>query len=132
MEAIPIQDDEYYCFMGDDDMYEPGFFDTIRKQSADIIIVSLARGDTIPKEAKGESRHPTYPLILKSLADIRVCNIGLPQFIIKGHILKQVKFLILESCGDGYYAEELRKQFPDKIMFLPDTFAFMNYFEPGR
>jgi hypothetical protein len=30
------------------------------------------------------------------------------------------------------YAEFLRDTFPEEIKFLPDLFAYGNYFQPGR
>jgi hypothetical protein len=126
-----IIDNDYYCFNCDDDMYEPNFFDIIRQQTAKILIVSMVRGNSITY-IQGTTNHPTYPLIQKSLEDIRVCNIGLQQYLIKGEILKQMRFSITQDIDDGLFAEELKRKFPNDIKFLSDCFVFFNYFEPGR
>jgi hypothetical protein len=132
LNAAEIIDKDYYAFMGDDDMFEPGFFDVIKQQTAKIIFCSLARGDTIPAEAEGAGRHPVYPLIINGPEDVRVFNIGLMQFIIKGEIARQVRFNNTSNHDDGKMAEFLKNTFPDDIVYLPGWFGFGNYFEPGR
>jgi len=129
-DAHLVDDNDYYCFMGDDDAYEPGFFDIIRRQTAKILIVSLSRGDRIP-ECDPE-KHPTNPLIMNSIRDVQVCNIGLPQYIIKGEIFKQMRFRNDHCWNDGHFAEKLKEWFPNDFHFLPDTFVFGNYFQEGR
>jgi hypothetical protein len=131
IDNVEIIDNDYYCFNCDDDMYEQNFFDNIRNQVDKILIVSMVRGDSITY-TPGTVNHPTFPLIQKSLDDIRVCNISLQQFIIKGSILKQMRFGITQDIDDGLFAEELKRKFPNDIKFLSDCFVFFNYFEPGR
>jgi len=125
-----IRGGDYYGFMGDDDMYEPGFFDQLRLQTAKIIINSNYRGDAIPDD--GSAPHGTTPLIMRFLSDIRVNNIGLGMFFVKGVILKQTRFSSSYSGGDGRYAEELKRRWPRDIKILSDWFVFGNYFQPGR
>ncbi len=120
-----IINDDYYGFMCDDDMYEPGFFDVIRQQTAKILMYSNYRGDTTPV-ISGAEGHPTNPLHIQNLDDVRVCNIGLNMYILKGEILKQTIFSNNHKWGDGYYAENLKSRFPNDIQILP------NLFEPGR
>ena len=129
IENIAINDNDYYCFMGDDDMYEPGFFDVIRKQTTPIIFVSLSRGDTIPE---GAHPHPTYPLIMRDPDDVRVYNIGMTQYIMKGSIVKQMRFKNQNNFDDGIFGEDLKNKFPNQAKFIHDLFVFGNYFEPGR
>lgn len=129
IDVTDIIDDDYYGFCGDDDGYEPGFFDTIRRQSAKIIFTSLSRGDTIPN---GAHPHPTYPLIIRGPEDVKPCNIGLCQFVIKGEILRQMRFHNKHNYDDGLFAQELKDRFPNDCVYLPDLFSFGNYLEPGR
>lgn len=124
-----IFDADYYSFLGDDDMYEPGFCDVIRQQTSKILFYSIYRGDSIPKNAEP---HPPIPIILKSLNDIRVCNIGFGMCTLKGEILKQTRFKMTHKWDDGRYMESLKLKFPNEIKILSDTFVFGNYFEPGR
>ncbi|MHA1342376.1 MAG: hypothetical protein ACTSQG_00185 [Promethearchaeota archaeon] len=126
IDAGDIINEDYYGFMGDDDMFEPGFFDVIRQQTAKIIVYSNYRGNN------PTSNHPQYPLIMKNIDDICVCNIGTGMYIVKGEILKQTKFKIDHIWDDGRYAENLKNKWPNDIQILPDLFIFGNYFEPGR
>jgi hypothetical protein len=130
IESENIIDDDYYGFMGDDDMYEPGFIDVIREQTAKILIYSLYRGNVIP-ECDTE-RHPPMSIVINSLDEIQVCNIGLGMYIMKGEILRQTKFQNNHIWDDGRYAEELKARWPDDIKLLPDLYIFGNYFQPGR
>jgi len=125
-----IIDDDYYGFMGDDDMYEPGFFDVIRQQTSKIIVYCLSRGDTTP-ECDTE-QHPAMSITLHTLDDIRTFNIGLGMYILKGSILKQTRFGNVSKFDDGAYAENLKAKFPDDIKILSDLYIFGNYFQPGR
>ena len=129
LDSIEINDDDYYCFLGDDDMYEQGFFDTIREQTAEIVMCSLSRGNAIPE---GAHPHPTYPLIISGPESVRVYNIGMAQYIMKGKIAKQIRFKNQNNFDDGLFAEELKSRWPNKIEYLPYLFVFGNYFEPGR
>lgn len=128
IDASDIVDNDYYCFMGDDDMYEEGIFDIIRQQTSKIIYISLSRGNAIPNG----SPHPCNPLIIKSIEDVRICAIGLPQYIMKGEILKQMRMDTTTCHADGTFAEDLKNKFPNDLKFMPELFTFGNYFEPGR
>lgn len=129
LNAVKIVDDDYYCFMGDDDGHEPGFFDMIRQQTAGVVFVSLSRGNAIPA---GAHPHPTYPLIIRGPADVRVYNIGLCQYVMKGYVARQMRFRNQNNYDDGVFADELKNKFPNDLCFLPNLFAFGNYYEPGR
>jgi hypothetical protein len=139
IEGSDIVDNDYYCFIGDDDMFEEGFFDVIRQQTSKILINSCYRGDVIPDGGIPRSRHPIYPLIMRELENIHYGNIGLGMFTIKGEILKQTRFIAepvsddTAYCfGDGLYAENLKNKWPNEIKFLTNLFVLGNYFQPGR
>lgn len=141
-----INDNDYYCFMGDDDMYEPGFFEVVRQQTAKILVVSASLGDSKPqvpdekmvalRESIGETRnieqHPPGYLYVRSLADIRVCNTGFGQYILKGEIFKQTRFRNKHKWDDGRYGEMLKRRWPEHIKVLPNLFMFGNFLQPGR
>jgi hypothetical protein len=129
IDAGEIIDGDLYGFMGDDDSFEPCFFNVIRTQTAKIIFVSLSRGNLIPP---GAHPHPTTPLIVSKLADIRLYNVGLCQYFMRGEILKQMRFNNQFNYDDGLFAVELKNRFASEIIFIPDLFAFGNYYEPGR
>jgi hypothetical protein len=127
-----INNDDYYGFMGDDDMYEPGFFDIVRQQTAKILMYSCYRGDAKTNNPPPAENHPAHPLIINGLDDVHVGKIGLGMYILKGSILRQMKFNITHKWGDGAFAQDLKAKWPNYIKFLTDLFVFGNYFEPGR
>ena len=131
LDTQEVINDDYYGFMCDDNMYEPGFFDIIRQQTAKILIVSAYRGDTIPPD-RTIARHSTSILRITSLKGIRIGQIDYCQYIIKGEIFKQNRFDIYNKVTDGAYAVHLRLTYPNDIVFLPDSYVFFNYFQPGR
>jgi len=130
IDTQPIIDNDYYGFVCDECVYEPGFFDVIRQQTAKIIMYSSYRGDSIPND--GSPPHPAEPLIIKEYKDVYAGHIGLGQFIVNGEILKQMRFKLHDESCDGYFAEELVKRFATDIVFLPNWFLFANYLQPGR
>lgn len=131
IDAGDIINNDYYGFMGDDDMYESGFFDVIRNQTAKILINSNYRGDTIPND-RACIKHGISPLIMKTLNDVRIRNIGFAMYFVKGEILRQTKFGNEVTNDDGRYAEMLKKRWPNDIKILSDSFVFGNFFQPGR
>jgi hypothetical protein len=130
IETQEIHNDDYYGFACDETVYEPGFFDMLRRQTAKIVMCSSYRGDSVPRD--GSAPHPATPLIIKDKRDIRAGHIGLGQYFITGEILRYVRFGINSSCSDGHFAEMLRHNFDDMITFLPNWFVFANYLQPGR
>jgi len=131
IETQEIVNEDYYCIMGDDDIYEQGFFDVIKTQTSKIIYVSMSRGNAIPTY-EGVTPHATHPLIINNLNDVRRYNINFAQYIMKGEILKQMKFGWVINCEDGIFAEDLKEKFPNDCTFIPNLFVFGNYFEPER
>jgi len=133
IELATIIDDHYYGFLGDDDMYAPGFISKIMKFiNAKIIIFSASRGDNSPAPTDAAYQWPAIPLYLHKLNDIHVANIDLCQMIVRGDILKQTRFQEASSCDDGQYAENLRKKWPDDILILPEIGVFKSFYEKGR
>jgi hypothetical protein len=131
LDTQEVIDNDYYGFMCDDNMYEPEFFDVIRKQTAKILIVSAYRGDTLPPDYT-VARHGTNILKITSLKNIRIGQIDYCQYIIKGKIFKQNRFDTFNKVNDGVYAVNLRLTYPNDIVFLPDSYVFFNYLQPGR
>lgn len=128
MDVEEIVDDDYYGFMGDDDMIEEGLADELKKKTSDIVYISNYRGDAIPND--GGCPHPVHPIIPRALSDVKPNWIGLGQFYVKGRILRKVRFNIVTGCGDGLFAQNLIGL--GSIEFMPDWFTFGNFFQPGR
>jgi len=127
-----IIDEDYYGFIHDDDMYVPGFIDKIKKQTAKIIFYSASRGQAWATADIGPYNWPPVPLIINTIEDVRIANIDMCQVIVKGEILKQVRYGNSSVCSDGEFAEMLKKTWPNDILILPEFGVNFNYFQPGR
>jgi hypothetical protein len=127
-EMNEIVDDDYYMFMCDDDALEDNFINEIKKHNEDVLIVSLKRGDTIPT-GDGMCPHGTTPLIAHP-DNMKVGLCSWEQAIVKGKILKQIRFVEDNACADGVMLEWLTKTFP--AMYLPELFIKFNFLQPGR
>jgi len=131
IDRIDVMDSDYYGFIGDDDMYCPGFIDKIKQQTAKILIFSCSRGEITPNDSC-MYKWPPVDLTITTLGDIRIANIDFCQMIVKGEILRQMRFGERDVCDDGHYAEGLKNQWPDDIIILPEIGVNKNYFQPGR
>ena len=134
IESCLIYDNDYYCNMMDDDMYEPGFFDMVRHHTAKIIVCALYRGDTVPgpPTGYGDMRHPATTIRIRRLQGMRPGHIDIMQYIVKGEIFKKHKFEVGHPMADGAYAQMLAENYPDDIVFEPTWYGLFNYFQPGR
>jgi hypothetical protein len=137
IENFDLNDDEYYGILNDDDGYEDLFFkklregiDDVNKSNGftDLVICSMLRGHNTPGDAEPVRQHPTFPLIARP-ESMNVGGVGVEQFFVKGSILKNHR-LPLTTCGDGELISELVKTYG--ATYLPDTYVWFNYFEPGR
>jgi hypothetical protein len=143
-----INDEEYYCILNDDDLYEDNFFESLKNgilqantklsekitmsdckmSNIDLIVTSMKRGHNIPPEATGFRRHPTNTLFADP-TNMTVGNVGVEQFFIKGKYLRNHK-LPLTVHGDGELISDLVKKY--QTLYLRDIYVLFNYLEPGR
>jgi hypothetical protein len=124
-------DEDFYCILNDDDAYEPGFFDKIRKYAdADIIVPSMMRGARIPAGVAPERAHGTDTLVADP-ANMQVGRIGVEQMIVRGRILKNCR-LPLTIAGDGEMLTYIAATNPGKVVYAPEANVWFNYLEPGR
>lgn len=130
IEADDIVDDDYYGFIHDDDMYAPGYIEWVKQQTAKIIICSAHRGMRV--SGQDGYPHPTFPLVIRNLNDIRLYNIDLCQMIVKGEILRKTRFANAVDYDDAIYADTLRRKWADDILIHPEFGVYFNYFQPGR
>jgi hypothetical protein len=124
-----IEDNNYYCFMNDDDFYEDNFFDEIRKtieNKPEVIFVSMKRGDKRVIVQPGNS-HPANTLYAVP-ESIKVNHVSLEQYIIRGDILRQMRFSL--RIGDGHFAVLLKSKF--NCVYRSDIFVQFNLLQPGR
>lgn len=130
-----IEDNDFYGFSGDDDMFEEGLFDELRKvsDSVNVVYISNYRGDKIPND--GGAPHPVEPIIMKRIEQVAPCQIGLGEFFVRGKILRQVRFDNHDGAGDGRFAQNVGAMcwpVAGSVEFKPNWFVFGNFFQPGR
>jgi hypothetical protein len=125
-----IIDDDYYVTVDDDDMYESGVFDAVRRMNDDIVIISMKRGHFIPKDVIIIRRYPTRTLIAHP-DNVRQGEISSQQSFVKGKIFKAHLFDDSSQFGDGDMAVH-HKEDGEQIAYRPDLFALFNFYEPGR
>ena len=78
IETQKINDEDYYCMMGDDDSIEDNVFEEIRKEHADVVFVSMKRGHYTPTDVPEVNQHPTNTLWARP-EYIKVGTVGLEQ-----------------------------------------------------
>jgi len=125
IKKLNIIDEEYYCFMMDDDSYESCVFSEILKMNTAAVFISMKRGNAIPV---GAVPHGTTTLIAHP-DNIVVNKVGAEQLFVKGFVLKEYLFENY-SGADGKFAEWLKLNY--QCAYRPDLFALFNYLEPGR
>ena len=123
-----IFNDDYYVCVDDDDMYEPGVFDAIKKMNDDIVIISMKRGLNVPKDAVESRQYPTDAL-LADPDNVFDGGISGQQMFVKGHVFKDHSF---ETEGHWDFAMAYHYKITETIRYEPDLFALFNYYEPGR
>jgi len=107
-------DDDYYVVACDDDMFEDGVFDAIKKMDDDIVVISMKRAD-------GWSTLNADPKSMKT------GFVGCEQLFIKGHIFKTLQYNDKNNCADGEMAEALKRR--EDIRYEPLLFALWNYLD---
>lgn len=129
IQTQPIEDEDYYWWMNDDDSLEPDVIPTLKKQDNDIIFISMKRGHHTPKDAHPDSQHPTNTLFARP-GYVRLCCIGGEQMIVKGKIYKTLKYHDYSACADGMMAMYLKNHYP--VRYMEKLYVLFNYFEEGR
>jgi len=123
-----IEDEDYYVMADDDDLYESGVFDAIKKLDSEVVIISMKRGDSIPDSVKEARAYPTTTLYAHPNS-VFVEYISAQQLIVKGKIFRRHEHKD-KLCWDGELAEQYKKLY--EIEYKPNLYALFNFFEPGR
>lgn len=132
-----INSHDMYCFMNDDDGYEPNFFDKMRAAVETIkeknmpweaVVCSMERGHQVPADAIPERRHPTSKLIAAP-EYMDIGRVGVEQIYLSGRVLSENR-LPLEIVGDGMMICSIVRRYP--TVFVPEISVWFNYLEPGR
>lgn len=137
IETQEIIPGDIYCFMNDDDGYEPQFFskmnsvvDKISKDTTpcEVLICSMERGHKIPDDVVPERRHPTSKL--HAHPDfMRIGWVGVEQIFLSGRVLSENR-LPLDVVGDGMMICDIVRRYP--TAYIPGISVWFNYLEPGR
>lgn len=125
---MPLDPNERYLFLCDDDSYEPSFFEKINNHKGKVIICSMERGNTIPKGLDPMKSHPTNKL-WACKENMKVCHVGMEQLIITGDILSKYR-IPPQMWGDGMFIEKIVKE--NETEYAPEANVWFNYYEPGR
>jgi hypothetical protein len=136
LDNYPLEPEDMYCFLNDDDAYEPDFFDKLRNviynfpYEINVIITSMKRGDEIPESVKGTNRHHHTNTLIAHPIFMQPMKVGLEQILVKGKVLDLGFRFPRYDCGDGMLITAITQQV--HTMYLPEVYVWFNYFEPGR
>jgi hypothetical protein len=125
LDQMPIHDNDRYGFLCDDDLVEDEFFIKIRQYGDDVLVVSMKRGNRQPEGGNG---HPPTTLIAQP-SNMKIGSVGVEQIYLRGRILKNLRFDNFPEA-DGKFIINVVNNLP--VKYLPNTFVWFNYFEPGR
>lgn len=110
-----INDEEYYMFMGDDNLIDCKLVNAIKECNTDLVFFSSYYNPSI-----------TLKLDLNNLDNsIKINNCSWYQIAMKGKILKDVVFQNI-YYADGIMMETLYKDVNLTKTYLPDTFVKFN------
>lgn len=129
-----VDSEGYWCVLNDDDAYEPGFFDKLRKSLSDdeykhdVVIVGMERGDATPSDASWEHAHGTHRLPAHP-DHAKMNHVGVEQMIASGSVMKQYR-IPYHLSGDGQWVEHIAQR--HEVLYLDNLNVWFNYYEPGR
>jgi hypothetical protein len=122
IEEAQIEDDDYYIFLNDDDWMAENVPSLLATYDDDVVFAGMLRGNhPVPG-------HPITPLM--PFRGVGAGSIGVEQIILKGKILKTVRFNVNSGMADGILAETLQTQYG--IRYAPELVMYFNYLEQGR
>jgi hypothetical protein len=113
LSTYPLIDDDYYCFMCDDDGYTLNFFDQLRECTHSVVFVTT-RGEGFQMCA--------------CPSNSRVGGSGLRSYAVKGTIAKTMRFNEGNHAADGQMTQHLYATVADHV-FRPDMIVDYNMFE---
>ena len=123
-----VKDNVYYSVLMDDDSISKSMQNI--KPKKNITIVSMKRGYRTPAVSNPLKAHPAHTLYAHP-SNMKIGQIGAEQIILKGDLLKNLRFNEKSHTADGEMAEYLYKVYPD-IDYQPHRYILFNYLEKGR
>jgi hypothetical protein len=127
---IEIYDDDFYVCADDDDMYETAVFEEAQWSPEDILIISMKRGNHIPRDAEEVRRYPTSTLFAKP-DKVQIREISGQQCFICGRLMRGITLNEMSGVWDGEMIVELNEQ-RERMGFRSDLYALFNYYEKER
>ena len=124
----PLEPEDYYGILNDDDAYEPDFFHKLDRHTGDVIVASMKRGHQIPPGVIPERAHGTDTLEAKP-ENMQVGRVGAEQLFCKGKIFEKYGFNNTITA-DGERICAIVKDHP--VDYAPEAFVWFNYLEFGR
>lgn len=128
LEHEPICEEARYLILCDDDWYEDGFFDKIDAIEGDVLVCSMKRGNTQPPNC------PQYgtSTLVASRENLRVGYVAGEQLILRGNILKNIRFGPENDSDGRIIVQVCEAQGQEKVKFVPEACVLFNYLQPGR
>lgn len=137
LDNIPINPEDVYCFLNDDDAYEPHYFAKLKNiidrypYDIDVMITSMMRGDVVPESVVGTNRHHHNNTLVAHPIFMQPMKVGLEQIAVRGKIISLGNYRFPQyDCGDGIFITMITQQ--NHTLYVPQVFVWFNYFEPGR
>lgn len=127
LDTAPIEDNQRFQVITDDDMVEEGFFKKLDAYDEDILVVSMQRS-SVPTVGDGGG---PFDSLIAHPRNMKTGSCGLEQLIFKGKILKNCR-LKNHYEADGDLIERLHSEQADKIRFVPDAWVYFDFLYPGR
>lgn len=110
MDHYPMNDNDRFISVNDDDLYEPGFFIKVDAVEGDLVISSMKRWG-----------HPT---LIACKENLKLAGVGGEQIILGARIQRKFRFGPVYE-GDWIMLEKILAE--HQPAFAPDAFALWNY-----
>jgi hypothetical protein len=108
-------DNERYVYLCDDDSFSYGFFDVVKAIDVDVLIVNMKR------------REKTKFDLIAIPENIRECGVGLEQMIVKGHVMKDRKFIENHPHADGFMIMDVVAAYGPAVVYEQGGCVLWNY-----
>ena len=109
IERWGLIDDDYYCVLCDDDLYELDFFDKIQQHTGDVVVCSM-------HWLNGRE-------LIAAPQNMRQGQVGFEQLIIKGKVFKRYRYK-MDCQADGQLIETVCKENP--VDYAPEAWVLFN------
>jgi hypothetical protein len=116
LDRAPLNDEDRYMVLTDDDYLDADFFRRIDPFPEDIVLTTMKRG---------------WDVLTPRPEHIQVGLVGFEQLVIKGRILKQYRCEGIYHA-DGLLIMKLWAEHPEKFRFIPEAVVYYNWLPATR